>query len=102
MGLVDVVEESPPENLIGSEKCVSVYPSSSNLQLLTSRNGDSVAYETRGLYTSIYSSVDEEDPKNLLPLCSFNPGSDWSSNSSDWVLRKVEELRSLVGLSCDG
>lgn len=44
-------------------------------------------------------SEEEMVPKRLrsIPL-----GIEWENRSSDWVLRKVEEIKECVGISCDG
>lgn len=46
--------------------------------------------------------MDSDEDFDPVPLCSFNPGMDWSNNSSDWVLRKVEELSSFLRISYAG
>ena len=35
-------------------------------------------------------------------LCSIPPGIEWNNKFSDWGLRKVEEIKEYVGISCDG
>lgn len=44
--------------------------------------------------------IDEDFAPNLL--CSIPSRAEWNNLSSDWVLRKVEELKDCTGISCDG
>lgn len=92
LGMVSVENEE----LKGAKMSVSVVPST-QLQVELSRDEDSTSGESGGLPI-----LEGEDDTNILPLSSFNRGADWSFNSSDWVLRKVDEIRSLVGISCEG
>lgn len=46
--------------------------------------------------------IDEEEHLDILPLYSTVPGVDWSSHSSHWVLRKVDEIKNLHRISCEG
>lgn len=36
------------------------------------------------------------------PLCFTPPGIEWTNFSSDWVLRKVDEIKDCVGIFCEG
>lgn len=43
---------------------------------------------------------DEDSAPNLL--CTIPPRIDWNNKSSDWVLRKEDEIKDCVGVFCDG
>lgn len=65
------------------------------LQLALCRREDSEGSE----FGEIIESDEDFFPD---PLCSIPHGIDWNHKSSYWVLRKVDEIKDCVGISCDG
>lgn len=44
----------------------------------------------------------DEFVEDFDPLCSIPSGLEWTNISSDWVIRKVDEIEECVGMSCEG
>ncbi|KAG6652954.1 hypothetical protein CIPAW_05G041700 [Carya illinoinensis] len=77
------------------EEVPSTFLNNSGLLMVVGRGDDSVSCESGEL-------VESGEDLSPVPLSSFNPELEWPCNSSDWVLRKVEEIRDCVGISCEG